>query len=63
MLTSSWEETAGNALRQPPGDRAVSAYRVPEDQAEVYLFPPLLMCPKSWYALRLPLPGTHDLPC
>lgn len=58
MLTSSWEDAAGNARRQPPSDGAVIEYRVPEDQADTYLYPPMPMGPHTWYTLRKPLPGS-----
>ena len=57
MLTSSWDDAVGNARRQPGSDRAVVAYRLPGDQIDEYLFPPMAMGPNTWYTLRRPLPG------
>jgi hypothetical protein len=58
MLTSSWQDAAGNARKQPPGDRAVVMYLIPEDEADAYLYPSMAMGPNTWYTLRKPLPGS-----
>jgi hypothetical protein len=69
MLTSSEEDAAGNARRQMQLGQiegAVITYRVPEGEADTYLYPAIQKDP-DWYTLRKPLPGTmiydvHYLP-
>jgi hypothetical protein len=60
MLTSSKEDAAGNALRHMHArrvDGAVITYRIPEDQADTYLYPPIQNDP-DWYTPRAPVPGS-----
>src|SRR5258708_33489146 len=59
-LTSSEAEARGLAQRYLHfgGDGAVIFYRVPGNEADVYLYEPVDLGTVRWYALRKPLPGS-----